>query len=416
MLDKLLPEYVQNPGDPEINWKLGLAYRDIGQTASALSFFLRCAERAENNLLLQYEALLYASKSYTDQGRRGISVRGLLQHAISILPKRPEAYYLYAIQCQKDDTFPNTFFDSYLLCSIALDVCLPDNQLEPLRTDVGYPGRFALLIQKGFVAWHTGKCDESREIFMDLYDNYVMPAKYKKIVHDNMKDFTKKYYFTHSHYDTQKTYEFERWLNKDLATFEWGELHKERREYIHESYGGELYLNFFPVEPGDIVVDIGSDVGSFSTYIRKYNPKRVLCTEKNKKLEKTLVSNTKELDYIDIVDYIPLEEMLKKYSIEKVDILKLSCHGDEYNILKNYSFIKKNVRFLVGKFHLHTPEYKKQFKEFRDTYLKNNDFRILTLDEVDTTDGVWKQEFIDYYARVYVYVDLLEQAAMPLPL
>ena len=40
LLDLLHP-YIQNPDNPENNWNLALYYHSIGQTASAVSFYIR---------------------------------------------------------------------------------------------------------------------------------------------------------------------------------------------------------------------------------------------------------------------------------------------------------------------------------------------------------------------------------------
>jgi hypothetical protein len=44
-IQKLIVEYAATPDDPHLNFGLGLAYKEIGQTASAVSFFLRTAEK-----------------------------------------------------------------------------------------------------------------------------------------------------------------------------------------------------------------------------------------------------------------------------------------------------------------------------------------------------------------------------------
>jgi len=92
ILTDLLNAYIQSPNDPSINFMLGITYYSIGQTAAAVSFYIRTAERTLDDSL-KYESLIRASLCFESQGSRSLSVRGLLQHAISIMPKRPEAYY-----------------------------------------------------------------------------------------------------------------------------------------------------------------------------------------------------------------------------------------------------------------------------------------------------------------------------------
>lgn len=181
-LSILLKNYIFDPQDSENNFSLGLYYESIGQTASALSFYLRSAERT-NDDLLKYECLIRGSICFEQQGTRGFTVKGLLQHAISILPKRPEAYYLLS-KYFENRTEDGHWNDSYMIASIGEKVCQFEN--ENLRTDVSYPGYYGLLFQKAVSSWWCGLCDESRNIFIDLYGNYDLADPYKQLVINNL--------------------------------------------------------------------------------------------------------------------------------------------------------------------------------------------------------------------------------------
>ncbi len=182
-LNQLLEEYVNDPEDAETNLRLAFHYNEINQTASAISFFLRTAERTRNKEL-QYECMLKAASCFESQGMRSISVKGLLQHAISILPRRPEAYLALSVIQETTDSLSN-WIDSYQTASQALEFC--NFNLPPLKFNQ-YPGKFALYFQKGHTAWWTGLCEQSREIFSDLYHNWQseMDEFYSQLVHNNM--------------------------------------------------------------------------------------------------------------------------------------------------------------------------------------------------------------------------------------
>jgi tetratricopeptide (TPR) repeat protein len=81
--------------NPKINYFLALEYDNLNQTAAAISYYLRCAERTENKLL-QYECLLRCGIGIKKQKIRGHTEKSCFQNAINILPDRPEAYYLLA--------------------------------------------------------------------------------------------------------------------------------------------------------------------------------------------------------------------------------------------------------------------------------------------------------------------------------
>ena len=59
---------------------------------SAVSYYLRAAERTDE-ILLKYESLIRAALCFERQGSRNFTVKGLIQHAISTCPTRPEAYF-----------------------------------------------------------------------------------------------------------------------------------------------------------------------------------------------------------------------------------------------------------------------------------------------------------------------------------
>lgn len=82
-----------NPESPEYNYELAICYDEIGQTASAISHYLRCAERIDDKTI-QYECMILAGMSIKKQGYRLYTEKSFFQNAISILPERPEAHFL----------------------------------------------------------------------------------------------------------------------------------------------------------------------------------------------------------------------------------------------------------------------------------------------------------------------------------
>lgn len=183
MLLDALYEYVKDCENPELNFNLALEYKKIGQTASSISFFIRSADRT-NNLELSYECLLHCAECFIAQDRRDNTVRGLYKHAISILPKRPEAYFLLARFEEKKSQFDNT----YMLSSMALEVC--DFESKPLIHQLGYPGKYGLIFEKAVSSYWWGKGEESRKLFLDLYYNYwnILDQSHKDAVQANIKN------------------------------------------------------------------------------------------------------------------------------------------------------------------------------------------------------------------------------------
>lgn len=185
-LDHLLHNYLFNQEDPETNWALAVHYDGIGQTAAALSFYLRTAERTEDKLL-QYESLLRGAGCYYKQGARSFTVRGLVQQAITTFPTRPEAYYLLSVVCEQAPNWDGNWFDSYTYASLGLEVAdldLPSK--EPLRRNLNYPGVVGMMYQKAHTAWWCGLCEYSRDLFLELYQRDDLDENWRELVRGNL--------------------------------------------------------------------------------------------------------------------------------------------------------------------------------------------------------------------------------------
>ena len=184
-LISLLEAFIYDPASADNNFALALYYNNIGQTASAVSYYIRTAERTDDDLL-KYECLIKAARCFEIQGTRSFSVKGLLQHAIALIPTRPEAYFflsrLHEIEQKEGD-----WFQCYMLASIGLGVCEPNP--PKLRTDIGYPGTYGLLFEKAVSSWWCGLCEESRSLFKDLLINYDLDTVHRTAVLNNLKFF-----------------------------------------------------------------------------------------------------------------------------------------------------------------------------------------------------------------------------------
>jgi len=158
-----IKEYVFDPENAEKNFELALAYERYKQSASAIAFFLRASERTDDDNLA-YECLLKIAIHFDQQGRRNDTVEVMIKHAINLLPNRPEAYF-YLIQFYR---YYKKYSDGYTYANFAIQ--LADFSLPLLRSDVKYPGLYALLFEKAVCAWCTGKSKECREILTHIKD------------------------------------------------------------------------------------------------------------------------------------------------------------------------------------------------------------------------------------------------------
>ena len=414
-LQEFLNEFIRDPENPDNNLNLAKYYHSIGQTASAISYYIRTAEKTEDKTLM-YSCLLSASDCFESQGCRNNSVKGMIQSAIATQPKRPEGYYLLSRFYERE----KNYHDSYLIASIGLEVADFDSSPLPLKVD--YPGYYGILFEKAVSSWWCGLCDDSRDYFVDLKNNYwdEMDSIHRESVNNNLK-----------------------MLKVEEKGFDWGKAaENEWFKGIVEKkvFEQKVYEKFFSVEEGDIVFDVGASVGPFTYTLKDKNPQKVYCFEPHKELFQTLKENvesdntvlinkaigsidgtqhlaglfneqfieTCEGENIQEVETITFKSFIDQNSIDKIDFLKTDCEGGEYDIFndENLPWIKKNVKKIVGEWHLSTPELQEKFRHFRDTYLRDfPNHEVYSFDEVDIKWSLWDDWFIEHYNAITIYID-----------
>jgi hypothetical protein len=201
VMKELLHKYIENPLDDKATYDVAIEYYRQGHSASAMGYFLRCAELTEDKLLA-YKSLLYSSLALYHQGNRMYATTGCILHAMAILPERPEAWYLYSRVLEIESKWQ----ESYTATCTALKLC--DFTLEPLH-ELEYPGRYGLLFEKGVTSWRIGRNEECREIFQHLHFNENLNSGYAQLVKNNM-EFLKVSQYLHTYY-TKDRHEYLRW-------------------------------------------------------------------------------------------------------------------------------------------------------------------------------------------------------------
>ena len=177
MLETWLQHYINDPKNQEINFNLGLQYELQGQTASAAGFYLRSIEFGRD-VDKQYEALLRMALCFERQTNRIFTLKGILLRAVSILPKRHEAYFLLARIYERSKDWQEGYTWSILGQLHATDS--PNTQ-----TDVEYPGPLGFRFQQAVCAWWVGLWDESLSLFRELR-NTNLPQLYKVAIENNL--------------------------------------------------------------------------------------------------------------------------------------------------------------------------------------------------------------------------------------
>lgn len=432
-VDQLLIEYINDCDNDEINFALARHYHDIQQTASAVSYYLRCAERTKS-IDLQYECLIHAARCFDSQKKRNLTVRGLLQHAIVIHPTRPESYWMLSTIYENDHSFKDHWMNAYTIASIGMFIC---KESPPLRHDMGFPGLYALKFQRAVNAWWAGLCDEARILFLELKQDISVNSFYRKLIDNNINIIASKASQLHTVY---KTKTLDNFLD---SGFKWGPVAKNewfKNIVEKEIFQDNVYQKFVKVKENDIVLDIGASVGPFTYSIKNSKPSKVICVEPHKQLFETLLLNTKDAyalcinkaigaidgkeiqkglfneNFIETqednniaeVETITFKTLLKENDITKVNFMKLDCEGGEYDIFtqENFPWIRDNVDYIVGEWHLSDDNLKAKFRDFRDNYLRHFDnIEVFSFDNVDVKHSLWSDWFIEYYKTVTIYIN-----------
>lgn len=191
-MNNQLLNYIANNEDPVFNFELGLEYEKIGQTSSAITFFLRAAERAHDiDKNISYESLIHMGHCFDSQGRRQKTVNSCWKKALTLLPRRPEAYYYLS----RLNNWNNDYDQGYVYSSLALEICDFDS-VYLMNTDYVRPDSYleCILFEKGLSSWWWGKVEESTSIFVDLHNSgkkdklpYYQKGILDKYLKENMK-------------------------------------------------------------------------------------------------------------------------------------------------------------------------------------------------------------------------------------
>ena len=417
-----LIEFSLDTENAEKNYQLARFYEEQGHTAPAHSYYLRGAERTENKDLA-YQALIRASFSYKEQGSRDLTEKNLLENAMMLLPERPEAYYFLSLIYEKKQEWQN--------CYIYANLGLQYSDKKSIVSE--YQGKHLLIFTKAVSAWWWGKGDETRNLFDFIYEHHWedFDELHKNSIRQNLIKVGKPIVEQSQVFNYPNNFDWADLTEEDIVTID--------REIVHE----KVYRFWNDVKENDVVLDVGASVGAYTISILDQKPKKVYCVEPSKNLLKTLVKNCSEkllsnsdtsITYINngIVNnnddkinvfgsdknFIPItfKQLIEKYSITKIDYMKVDCEGGEYSIFteENFDFIFNNVKFVSIEIHLKSEGFREKFKYFRDNFLiKFDNYKVMSCtrqninwgNSLDITANIFDDEFIDNYnCEFMVYI------------
>lgn len=395
-LQQLINNYVLEPRKELNNFNLAHKYHEMGQTASALSHYLREAELTKNKHLA-YECLLRAGKCLASQGKRRKSERGLYLQALDLLPERPEVYFLLSQYHEKE----RDWLEAYVMANLGL-ARVSNNEPKLNTFSIGYEGEYVLWFQKAAAAWWTSKMDESRELFQFIKSEYKNELNdfYKNLVQKNISDLGS---------------------GRDIYFKYTKELHSKLKykfpgsETIEKVYGQSaqdlFVLTMLNGKTNGSYLEIGAAdpyLGNNTVLLEeKFRWKGLSIDIDKEEVDKFKTKRDNPIIQKDAlkVDY---SNLLKEYKFNKdVDYLQLDCEppSTTFEILRKIPF--DQYRFAVITFeHDFYADIEEKYRDLSRKYLQARGYKLIAGNVSHIQDKVnFNTSFEDWW----VHPDLVEE-------
>lgn len=373
-LQNALEAYILDSENGEKNYDLARYYENIGQTSSAISFYLRAADRASSTILA-YECLIRAGHCFNRQGNMDNTVKSLYKSAINLDPIRPEAYLCMA----RFYEWKNNYNETYHFSSIGLQVCRFD--LPPLKTNVHDPiihADYGLMFEKAVSSWWVGKGKEARAIFKYLafeYNNPIDEVHLFSIRSNLSKLGSGDASQAHNLYD-KNNYDKLRFKFKDSEKIDKNYSQVLQDIFILSALDGKREGRY--LEIGSSFPFYGNNTALLE---QQYNWKGIGIELDEKYIEEYRRNRSNIVIHENALN-VNYEEILSSIAIDNVvDYLQLDCEPPAvtYEILTKIPFEK--YKFAVITFeHDAYIDYTRQFRQQSRVYLESKGYELLVSD------------------------------------
>jgi tetratricopeptide (TPR) repeat protein len=387
-MKKVLDQYIKDSTNPQYNFDLAKWYEDNKYLSPASSLYLRCADLTKD-INLQYEALIRAFMCYDQLERRDKTCESILKQALSLCPKRKEAYYLLGLFYQ----WRGNYLESYTYSSIALSLDLNHKTIDNCK----YVGDHSFYFQKACAAWNIGKSMEARKTYKYILDNFFdqLNNDYKKDLENNLirTGFT----------NQRNVVKYKR--DKDELKFKF-DSYEKIEENFSQVYQDICLLTLLDGKKDGKYLEIGSaspHYGNNTALLESvFNWKGIgieidqnLAMEYNsKRINKTICADALDVNY---------DEILKNISDESgiIDYLQLDIEPSKntYFALVLLPFDKYRFRFITYE-HDHYVDMTKSYREKSRRFLQSLGYKLLINDiavfgEYSFEDWWYHPELVD---------------------
>ena len=361
-INNILINLINDPYNDLLNYNLAYEYEKINQTASALSYYLRCSEFTKNNNL-SYECLLRMSNCLSLQGDRENKELACIEHSISICPDRPEAYYIISLYY----SFRKKWLKSYMYSCIGINYI--HNNYPKLINNLKYSHDYQLLFQKAYSGYNKGKINESKKIYFNLLNNYQLTNEYKNLITNNLNKFPEPMSNPKICYQSKLSNIKYKFNNIEKIKKNYSQIYqdifvliitngKENGTYLEIGSGDPIYgNNTYLLEKDFKWKGLSIDINNF--YKNKFIEKRLnnfICENALNINYCELLLNNKEIFENNIIDYLQIDcdpcensyEILLKIPFDKYQFKIITFEHDYYND-KNQIIRQKSRDYLLNK-------------------------------------------------------------------
>lgn len=382
-MDNLLLKFINNPYNDINNFDLGYEYEEIGQTASALSYYLRCAEFTENKNLA-YEALLRMSLCLSKQGGRETMELTCIQHAISLLSERPEGNYLISLYY----SYREKWMEAYMFACNGLS---NDKDFIPFRKDFIYKDKYQLEFQKAYTGNNKGKNKEAYMIYNQLVNDNKINEKYRELILSNLENLPKIDYSSSIKKSKIIGIDVGACIGETIDDFKDCDIiyaiepGKDEYNVLKTKYKDDkriIPINCAITEQNGERELICYENGRFSSFLE---------LNKDGDFYKFCEENTESFDIFKEkinVETQRLDTLIEKYKIEEIEYLKVDTQGTDLNVIKSLGKYINIVRKIQLEVQLKELYINSSTKDEIMEYMNDNNFKL-----IDTIYGLESKEY-----------------------